>query len=466
MRIFEILLMAIVLINQFAFYSYNGKLKSVFLSLFLMIIALFILHFLIEGVRWQMIPLYLILAALIILNVYFIYHPDFRPLYLLLFLFTSIPAISVSLIAGILWPVFKIPPPSGPYPVGSSYMHLTDTGRSEIFTKNTSDHREIPVLIWYPSKPDRDGARRKIFNKNFIRDWAFFTKRPEFFYSYWRLIKGNSKKGAPLNEEQASYPVLIFSHGYLSDISFNVVQMEELASHGYVVVSVGHPYESSGLTFPDGKTASIIGSDGKLLPHIREVFGEWTKEGKVIRLVKMSDDKNEGRQLLRQYISNSPKTAQSLKIWVDDLLFVIDQLTSIQNGRIHNRFTGKLNLKELGAFGFSFGGGCAVQSCVSDSRIKAAVNIDCVPQYGNLLDTPIEKPLMMIYSGRPKAGANDVIYDKSKSDYYRLIIDGSTHNDMSVLSLSGPYFKIIHESGPTGGGKSHEHHQCVSSGLF
>ena len=79
----------------------------------------------------------------------------------------------------------------------------------------------------------------------------------------------------PSPEQEATYPVLIFSHGY--EIGFfaqNTVQMEELASHGYVVFSVGHAYESS-IVF-DGEGNSIGTNKSRIGAFYKE--GEETAE--------------------------------------------------------------------------------------------------------------------------------------------------------------------------------------------
>ena len=49
--------------------------------------------------------------------------------------------------------------------------------------------------------------------------------------------------------------MLIFSHGWGGFRAQNTYQMQELASHGYVVVGMEHTYGAVVTVFPDGQVA-------------------------------------------------------------------------------------------------------------------------------------------------------------------------------------------------------------------
>jgi hypothetical protein len=53
-------------------------------------------------------------------------------------------------------PMFPVP--TGPHVVGRSSFTVSDTTRSEPFTSDTSDHRELGIDIWYPAESG-DGTR-------------------------------------------------------------------------------------------------------------------------------------------------------------------------------------------------------------------------------------------------------------------------------------------------------------------
>ncbi len=64
-------------------------------------------------------------------------------------------------------------------------------------------------------------------------------------------------ENAPLTDAAANRPVVIYSHGYTSFLGQNTALMEELASHGYIVYSAQHTYDSSPVVFPNGDVAAM-----------------------------------------------------------------------------------------------------------------------------------------------------------------------------------------------------------------
>ena len=67
----------------------------------------------------------------------------------------------------------------------------------------------------------------------------------------WSLVDAPPRTGAPL-------PVLLFSHGYTAHPSAYTALLEDLASHGYVVLSVVHPYEAMAAALADGRVVTIL----------------------------------------------------------------------------------------------------------------------------------------------------------------------------------------------------------------
>lgn len=57
----------------------------------------------------------------------------------------------------------------------------------------------------------------------------------------------------PLSEEKEKYPVILYSHGLNGFQMESTVLCADLASKGYIVVSVGHPYGSGAVTYTDVK---------------------------------------------------------------------------------------------------------------------------------------------------------------------------------------------------------------------
>ncbi|UOK63043.1 hypothetical protein MT997_34085 [Paenibacillus sp. OVF10] len=59
-----------------------------------------------------------------------------------------------------------------------------------------------------------------------------------------------------MSDASRSYPVVLFSPGVRSARYQSMTAIEELVSHGYIVVGMDHPYTSARVTFPDGRKVS------------------------------------------------------------------------------------------------------------------------------------------------------------------------------------------------------------------
>lgn len=108
---------------------------------------------------------------------------------------------------------------TGEYDVKSAHAILVDDSRMEAFEQDGS-FREIPVYLYYP------------------------------------------------DAESGSFPLVLFSHGAFGYYQSNTSTYMELASHGYVVVSMDHPYHSFFTTDTAGKTLLV---DGGFLEEVQKV---------------------------------------------------------------------------------------------------------------------------------------------------------------------------------------------------
>ncbi len=121
---------------------------------------LVILHIAVEGARWQMFPAYLLTLALLANNTRLLRSPAQpaarQPVWLRLVLVLGglLLFIVVSQLP-VLIPVFNLPQPGGGFGVGVSQLVLSDNERSEIFTSQPDDIRQVPLMIWYPAEARR-----------------------------------------------------------------------------------------------------------------------------------------------------------------------------------------------------------------------------------------------------------------------------------------------------------------------
>ncbi|MGZ8410884.1 MAG: alpha/beta hydrolase [Hyphomicrobium sp.] len=133
-----------------------------------------------------------------------------------------------------------------------------DADRPEVFTADPNVRRALMVQIWYPAGKNPSAPRAP-----YVQDadalapaLAGLLNFPEFAFQHLKYVTANAIPSAPVSDDEPSYPVLIFLEGTLGFRQMNTFQVEELASHGYVVAAIDHPYMAAAVVFPDGRAAA------------------------------------------------------------------------------------------------------------------------------------------------------------------------------------------------------------------
>jgi hypothetical protein len=205
--------------------------------------------------------------------------------------------------------------------------------------------------------------------------------------------------------------------------------MENLASHGYIVVSITHPYDQVITNTAEGNVLNL-----KKWRMTRAYF-QWKK---VEFLHKKTPDTTNAKQvwrIVKAYLRGMKVFRRSVNLWTKDVQFVMDTLEKINNGSAGDKFYGKLDFSRVGTMGQSVGGAVAGQLCYKDKRMKAGVNLDCF-QFGDLFDHEMKKPFMLLESDSyPLWGtANKIIYAKV-DPFYRFRINNTRHFIFSDCSI-------------------------------
>ena len=107
----------------------------------------------------------------------------------------------------ILFPSYQPPLVTGDHEVEIQEFTWVDESRVETFT-DTGEKRALTVKFWYP-------------------------------------------------KEEGSYPLVVFSHGAFGVIDSNYSTCAELASNGYVVASIAHPYHAMYVKDVNGKVTIV-----------------------------------------------------------------------------------------------------------------------------------------------------------------------------------------------------------------
>ncbi len=273
-----------------------------------------------------------------------------------------------------------LPSPTGPYQVGKTTRYWIDESRDELFTPDETDHRELMVRIWYPAEVGPDAVPARYLEDlsgpmgaeaytawglgDDVRNLGFSSPEIQNVVNAY----SHAYTDVPIAGVQTKYPVLLLSPGSQDLPEDYSIQTEELASHGYVVVGISHPYYSGETVFPDGR----------LVAGISFSFG----------------------------IKRQAETTIA-----SDVIFSLDQMELLNTSDPEGLFTQRLDLTRVGVFGHSLGGWAVVLAGSLDSRISAVLNED-----GGILPDdyhPLEQPYMLFTTQSahyPSKGPNYVVW--------------------------------------------------------
>ncbi|HZP52341.1 hypothetical protein [Actinocrinis sp.] len=149
--------------------------------------------------------------------------------------------------------------------------------------------------------------------------------------------------GAPADRRHGPYPVVLYSPGGSSDAALGTGLVEDLVSHGYIVVAVDETNESPEVEFPGGRL--------------------------VVGTFVAGDD---------------AQAVQEEQIRAADAEFVLNELTLLEHGgdpdaehaALPAGLAGALDLSRVGMFGWSNGGAASARAMRDDPRIKAGADLD------------------------------------------------------------------------------------------
>jgi predicted dienelactone hydrolase len=313
---------------------------------------------------WQDLPAYLLLALSAL--------PPMRAVTVRRW-FGRLALVGVAAVTVGVWilpAVPALPQPDGPHAVGTEVYRWTDDARDEPQTADPTDRRSVIAQVWYPSarREGPSGVARLAYIDGLDRMPSQVSVMPGFLLHRYGQIDTHAEAMAPLAPSGRPWPVVILSPGYGAPRAVYTGLATRLASRGFVVVALDHPYESAVTQLPDGR---VVGTQEILLP------GE-DRSGYMAR-----------QQVVR--------TA--------DVRFVIDQLAhrDVLSPPLRG---GRIDASKVAAIGHSFGGAAAIAAMSEDPRVVAAVNIDGTP-YGDLPDRQLTRPFLLLQSDQAETRHGD-----------------------------------------------------------
>lgn len=380
-----------------------------------------------EGTRWQLWPFY---VAWLFLASTALAPPIGLVRWHAWVAGTGLLALAAGVLLCLVLPVFNFPQPTGPYGVGTKVRHLADAHRLEPHAAGKGFRRELVIQIWYPTAKGISGRRQP------YRD----SRTTSFWTSQLALVKTNSIVNAPILHDSngGSYPVLLFSPSWSGEKVQNTIQMEELASHGYVVVAMDHPYGTDATVFPDGR---------------------------IIRSTLKNGEDYSSQAAFEAFLQEANTETE---IRAHDAQFVLDTLDLWNDSDPEGFFTNRLETTNVGIFGHSLGGSVAIQACWLDTRFRAAVDMDGMVA-AESADEGAKKPVLFIMeldlpqASKSLTGLSDrevrlLQFNRSQERLMKaslakyggawLEIPGTTHKSFSDSPLFSP-LKFLSGAGTT-----------------
>jgi dienelactone hydrolase len=300
----------------------------------------------------------------------------------------GILAIFVGLLL-LLFPPFQPQVVTGPYTIGNVRYTYTDEHRSEPYS-NIEKKRWVNVVCSYPASAERG----------------------------------------------ETFPLVVFSHGGLGTENSNVSLYRELASRGYVVCSIGHPYHAFWTKSEDGRATFVS----------LEYFGELLRE-----------DSQTDRQQSYRYFQ------KWMDIYTADINFVIDTiLTKSADGA--DGVYALVDGTRIGVMGHSLGGSAALAIPRQRGDVDAIIALESPFLYDIVgvendefiwLDEVYPVPVLNIYSDSswnhlsewPQYARNAALLTKASGTAVSLYLPGAGHFSLTDLALASPLLTRLLEGG-------------------
>ncbi|MBO4206436.1 alpha/beta hydrolase family protein [Micromonospora echinofusca] len=316
----------------------------------------------------------------------------------------------------------RLPTLTGPYPVGTVDLHLIDRSRTDPWMGTPAD-RELMVSLWYPATDVDRFPRAPHMLPGAAAHFGSAAGVGASLYGIpagsvdFAATRTSGHRGAPVARRQRPFPVVLYSPGAGDPRTWGTTLVQDLASRGYVVVTIDHTFDASEVQFPDGR---VVGS---VLP---EAFARAQQPDEFQRL-----------------------GARVFDTRVADTRFVLDQLAALDRGAnpdaegrpLPRGAAGALDLDRTGMFGVSAGGLTALQAMSEDSRIRAAIDMggsiepSIIPdplQLWPVARRGLDRPFMFV--GDPDTDHHQIpswrmLWDNSSGWHVDLRLDGAKSED-------------------------------------
>lgn len=309
------------------------------------------------------------------------------------------------------------PRPVGCYTVGRTQMDIDYTA---------SDHikRELTAFVYYPSDSNEGKATSTYM---FPEVCEMFNEQPLITVLkdvYSINIKTQCYDDLALSEKEKRYPVIFYVCGGGGSPEWGTVLCTDLASLGYVVVSIGHQ-NSTMYKRKDGRLFNISKGFSDVIIGFSEDPGMQALAGKM----QMRPDDETAVEICRDVLTLPilAKLTEYSELQAEDVRYVADYLYNLDSGKLNSIFHGRLLLDiGMGIIGHSYGGLTTAIVCRDDDRFTCGIGLDS-GAFG-LLDSNLKKPFLLLFS-EPNYNMNAIIGTNNSMETYYFSVDRAAHLD-------------------------------------
>ena len=315
--------------------------------------------------------------------------------------------------------------PSGPHPVGFTSTTLTDPARGRVITLDT----------WYPASTTQ-GTSPEPYTEKALAD---LLSKYQHIPAIGSEVASLSFRDAPM--QSGKHPVITFNHGYGSFTKQNFSNFQELASQGWLIVSIGHPAES--LLARDAKGAPLVFDDTSTI--YKRMLQLQTQDAKAytrnlaeaIAIQRGATDAASFEQVSQMVAQTPPYSFLEplASAWEQDTRFVIANLDRVPGA----------DGSQVVMMGHSLGGMVTLALAKNPpAGVRAAINLDGPwVRYGND-SAQLKVPVLIMLSTEnvfggdnlSLAGTFDPLLRVHSTGAYVVEIAGTAHFNFTDLSYA------------------------------
>ncbi|KLE31482.1 hypothetical protein AAW01_07855 [Aurantiacibacter gangjinensis] len=337
----------------------------------------------------------------------------------------------VAFLPPLLFPLFDIPAPQGEQAVGTQTLSLLDPDRPDPTAEGAFGNRELSLQVWYPT--DATDKERAPLMDPAVADGMVSGTMPTFIFGHLSLIETQSQTNAPFLDGIEQAPVVLFVPGFRSFTTQSTVLAQDLASRGYVVISIGSPGDASALAYPDGRVVGF--ANDSLLADERGV--------EALTRATTATDAAAQRSAIAEALREMRGADATLRGQVADVELVVEALEQRGIPGLEIDF----DLSRLSIVGMSLGGAVAAQACAEIDPCGKAINLDGF-QFGDFFGVHYSKPLLVLMSDRGNVPAlNGTMYREAGRPFPTNVIyrevEGASHMDFTDFALASPVLKTL-----------------------